>query len=152
MSGRLAFELLTPEGSKFSGDAYEIVLQTVDGQIAVLPGHVPLVTILVPGVLSIRQAANDPEERQERLACAGGVAEIDGKRVRVLADVAERAEDIDELKVKEALAKAQELKHAAADHTALADALSLIEINLARLKVTELKRRHRRQSDTLPPT
>lgn len=139
----IMFELITPEGPKFSGRAWEVILPTPQGQIAVLPHHIPLVSIISPGVISIRHHQEDPDDRMEDLACAGGVAEISGKRIRVLADSAERAEDIDEMRVKEALAKAQELRRAAADQVALTDAVGLIELNVARLKVTELKRRRR---------
>jgi F-type H+-transporting ATPase subunit epsilon len=137
------FELVTPEGLKFSGRAYEVILPSPLGQLAILPHHAPLVTMVSPGVISIRHHEEDPDEELEVLACAGGVAQISGKRVRVLADSAERAEDIDELRVKEALAKAEELRQSAADQVALADATGLIELNLARLKVAGIKRRRR---------
>lgn len=143
MSGQILFELITPEGPKFSGQAFEVILPTPDGQIAVLPHHIPLVSMISPGIISIRRRQADPDEELEHLACAGGVAEISGKRIRVLADSAERAEDIDELRAKEALARAQALRHATADQVTLADAVGLIELNVARLKVAELKRRRR---------
>lgn len=145
MRDRLLLELVTLEGSKFSGNAWEVIIPTPAGQIGVLPNHIPLVTIVSPGVISIRHHKEDPDERFEHLACAGGVAEISGKRIRVLADIAERAEDIDELRVQEALANAQQLREAAADQVAIADAVGLIELNLARLKVAKLKRRRHPQ-------
>lgn len=146
MSDQLMFELVAPEGLKFSGRTFEVILPTPEGQIAVLPHHIPLVSIVSPGVISIRHHQEDPDERLEHLACAGGVVTISGKRVRVLTDSAERAEDINELRAQEALARAQTLRHAATDQVSLADATRLIELNLARLKVAQLKRRRRPQN------
>ena len=115
----LLFELLTPEGSKFSEQVFEVMLPTTLGQVAILPNHAPLVTIVTPGVISIRRHEADADNRLEHLAAAGGVAEISGHRVRVLADSAERAEDINELAVTAALNKARELKETAASGVAL---------------------------------
>ncbi|MBW3538002.1 ATP synthase F1 subunit epsilon [Candidatus Parcubacteria bacterium] len=140
----LTFELVTPEGVKFTEEAYEVLLPTPNGQIGILPHHMPLVTLAVPGVIGIRRRADDPDSRIEHFATGGGFVEVDGKRLRLLADTAEHAEDIDELRAKEALERAQELQQTAEDHVALADATALIERNLARLKVTEIKRRHNR--------
>lgn len=144
MSDQLTFELITPEGPKFSGAVYEVILPTPTGQIALLPHHVSLIALINPGVISIRRHAEDTDDRMEDLASAGGIAEVDGKRVRVLADSAERAEDIDELRARQALEKAKFIRQSAADQVALADATGLIELNIARLKVTELKRRRRK--------
>lgn len=149
MSGEVLFELVTPDGPAFSGRAYEVMLPTPGGQIAVLPHHMPLVVLITPGVISIRHRREDTDEALEDIACAGGVAEVSGKRVRVLADVAERAEAVDELRVKEALAAARALREAAADQVAQADAVGAIELNLARLKVADLKRRRSRRTPGL---
>lgn len=139
-----SFEVLTPEGLKFQATVYEILLPTPQGMIGVLPHHIPLITLIIPGVISIRHRETDSEEQLEHLATSGGFVDIAGNRVRVLADSAQRADDIDELKVQAALAQAQELKKNARDQVSLADATALIEENLARLKVTEIKRRRRR--------
>ncbi len=139
----LLFELITPEGPKFSEEVYEVIIPTPQGYIAVLPHHVALVTMVVPGVLSIRRHAEDSDDNLEHVACAGGLAVIDAKRVRLLADSAERAADIDELRAKEALERAHAMKKTAADQATAAEAVGLLELNLARLKVAELKRRRR---------
>lgn len=142
---QLIFELITPEGIKFHKEVYEVVLPTVMGEIAVFPNHTALVTIGVPGAISVRNNPTDPDSELDRFATSGGFIEISGKWVKFLADTAEHADAIDELRAKQALERAQELKHTAEDDVALADATRLIERNLARLKVTELKRRHHRQ-------
>ncbi|MEX2054750.1 MAG: ATP synthase F1 subunit epsilon [Candidatus Andersenbacteria bacterium] len=141
MAEQFSFELVTPEGLIFQANVYEALLPTPQGQIGILPHHRKLTTVVVPGVISIRHRETDTD--MEHLATAGGFVEIEGRRVRLLADSAERADDIDEMKAKEALERAQELKKAAKDQVALADALALIEQNTVRLKVAELKRRRR---------
>jgi F-type H+-transporting ATPase subunit epsilon len=141
---QVSFELITPEGLKFQENVYEVMLPTPDGYIGVLPHHIPLITIATPGVISIRRRSDDRDEDVEHMATSGGFVEIDGKRVRLLADSAERAEDIDEFKAQEALKRAKELQTTHADQVSLADAARLIETNLARLKVAELKRRRRK--------
>ena len=143
MPAPISFELVTPAGLVFSENVYKVVLPTSEGQITVLPQHQPLVTLIVPGVISLARREDIPVENYEHIATAGGFVEIGGSRVRLLADSAERAEDIDELAVQEALARAHALRASAKDQVSLADALSLIEQNAARLKVAELKRRHR---------
>lgn len=140
----LTFELVTKEGLKFSDEGYEIILPTPQGQIAILPHHIPLVALASPGVVSIRLRQSDSDEKLEHFAVSGGLVEIDGKRVRLLADTAEQADDVDEAKAKEALEHARELIKNAKDDVALADATAMIERNLGRLKIANLKRRRRR--------
>lgn len=140
---QISFEIVTPGGLVFQEDIYQVLLPTPEGQIGVRPHHIPVVTLLVPGVISIQPQPNGTEEQWEHVATTGGFVEIDGKKVRVLADVAERADDIDELKAKEALEKARELTQTKQTQLSLADATGLLELNTARLKVAELRRKRR---------
>ena len=139
----ISFEVVTPEGLTWQEEVYSVILPSAEGEIGVLANHEPLVTIIKPGVIYIKRTPTDTPDHLEHIATAGGFAEIDAKRVRVLADVAERADDIDEMKAKEALEHAQEMRRTQKDEVALADAMGLIELNLARLKVAELKKRRR---------
>ena len=144
MPAPISFELVTPAGLIFSEDVYKVLLPTASGQIGVLPHHRPLITLVVPGVISFASHAETPESQYEHIVTAGGFAEISGAGVRLLSDHAERAEDIDALAAQEALARAEELKREAKDEVSLADALSLSEQSAVRLKVAELKRRRHR--------
>lgn len=139
----LTFELVTLEGIKFAEQCYEVMLPTPQGQIAILPHHIPLVSITVPGVISIRRNPNDGDERLEHFAGSGGLVEIEGKRVRLLADSAEAGADIDEAEAKAALEEAKQAQKQAGSQVALANAASIIEQHAARLKVAELKNRRR---------
>jgi F-type H+-transporting ATPase subunit epsilon len=142
MARLLRFEIITPEGIRFHEEVYEVLLPTPDGQIGVFPNHVPLISLIVPGVISVRKAKDTLDKDIDHFATSGGLVEIDGAHVRMLADTAEHADTIDALRAQEALHRALEIKHAAEDHVSLADATGLIERNLARLKVADLNKRH----------
>ena len=86
----LTLELVTPERSVAVETVDEVEIPGVDGYFGVLPGHTPLLVTLKVGELWYRQG-----ERKTYLSVAFGFAEILPDRVRVLADTAERAEEID---------------------------------------------------------
>ncbi len=138
----LTFELVTPEGVKFTEEAYEVLLPTPDGQIGVLPHHLPLVSLASSGVVSVRRRPQDADSQLVHFAASGGLIEIDGKRVRLLADTAEHADDIDAMKAQEALKHAKALAKSARTHVALADATAMVERYTAHIKVADIKRRH----------
>jgi F-type H+-transporting ATPase subunit epsilon len=137
-------ELITPEKKVFEQEVYETILPTASGQISVLPGHTPLITRLVPGVISVRLKKGDPDSSLDHLATAGGLAEITGNKIRILAEGAERAEDLQEMKIKQAEAAAREARKKARDDVSSANALAELEKSLAQLKVLELKKRRHR--------
>lgn len=80
---------MTLTGSKLHETVYEVMLPTPDGQIAVFPGHEPLVTLAVPGVVAVRRAKDDSDDQLEYFAISGGVVEISQTKVRILVDEAE---------------------------------------------------------------
>jgi F-type H+-transporting ATPase subunit epsilon len=141
----ITFELITPEGVKFSEECYEVLLPTPAGEMGILPHHVPLVSLAVAGVISVRKRQSDADSQLEHFATSGGMIEIDGKKVRLLADTAEHADDIDAAKAQEALERARELAGKTQDHVAVADATAIIERNMARIRVADLRRRHHKQ-------
>lgn len=140
MADSISFEIITPEGLQFQEDVYSVSLPTRDGYIGILPSHIPLITLIVPGVITIHKHKDQAFEQAERLATAGGFCDVDGKRVRLLADTAERAENIDEEKARQALAQAHAMRREAKDALTLEQAIHFIEQETARLKVLELKR------------
>lgn len=141
----LKFELVTPSGEAYSDSVYEVMLPTEAGQIAVLPNHMPLVSVATPGVISIRKREGDADSALDHFATSGGIIEIDGHVVRLLADDAEHASEVDELRAREAYEKAQAMRSTADDHVSIAEAEALLEHSMAQLKVADLKRRkHRR--------
>lgn len=153
MADSISFEVITPEGLKFQEDVYQVSLPTRDGYIGILPSHIPLITLIVPGIITIdRHRGLDEFEKRERLATAGGFCDVDGKRVRLLADTAERAEDIDEEKAKQALEQAHTMRREAKDALTLEQAVRFISEETARLKVLELKRGWRKSGQQPPHT
>jgi len=143
----MKFELITPVGIKRSEDIYEVVLPTMDGEIGVLPGHEPLVTLLEAGVMMVRYKKTDSE--MEPIAVSRGIAEITGDTVRILADEAEGSEDLVEAEVKAALARAEKMRSEAKSQVELNEAMAMLRRQGARLKVAELKRRTHRERKTL---
>lgn len=127
------FKIITPERVVFSEEVDQISLMTKSGEITVLPGHIPLVTILLPGELRYKKNG-----KESFMAVSGGFAEVrpDGSFV-VLADNAEHAHEIDIERAQAAHDRAQKLMSETAhredvDYAALQ---SKVERELARLKV-----------------
>lgn len=139
----MQFEFVTLAGPKLQKDIYEVILPTADGNIAVYAQHMPLVTTVVPGVITVRHKKGDADEARDVYATNGGVAEITGKAVRLLVDEADHADDIVEKDAAEALAAAKKLKAEAKDEIELERAEALVDREFVRLKVAEL-RRHRK--------
>ena len=88
--GALQLEIATPERQLVEMDVLEAQIPCLDGFIGVLPGHAPLVSALKPGVLTYTTSTET-----KVMAVYGGFVEVLPDRVRVLADDAERKEDID---------------------------------------------------------
>lgn len=137
-------ELITLLGVKLSQEVYEVMLPTADGEIAVFPGHEPLVTIIVPGVIAVRHKKTDTNEQLEYFAISGGVAEVSQHKVRVLVDEADHGDDIIEAESKAALDRAMEMRDTAKNQVELEKAHQLVDRHAVRLKVADLHRRHRR--------
>lgn len=129
---------MTPEKISYSEEADQVSLPTADGEITVLPNHIPLLTQLLPGELSIKKG-----NQTITMASGGGFAEISGKKVSVATDLAEKSEEINEKQAEEARKRAGE---ALKDRQRLSEeefALTAASLQkaLAQLRV---KRRHRR--------
>jgi F-type H+-transporting ATPase subunit epsilon len=142
----IRFELYTLSGVKFGEDVYEVILPTLDGQIGVLPGHMPLVSVASHGIISIRRKASDRDDDMEHYATAGGVIEVRDNVLRVLVDEADYADDISEAEAQKALELAKKMKAEAKDQVSLEQAQSLIDRHAVRIQVAGLKRRKHRQS------
>lgn len=139
----IRFELVTLEGTKFSEDVYEVVLPTPQGYIGVFPFHIPIVSIACPGVISVRHKQTDRDDQMEYFATNGGVIEVEGNNVKVLADEADHEAEINEQEAQKAFEQAQKLRAEAKDQVELNQAQNLIDRHAVRLKVAELKR-HRK--------
>jgi F-type H+-transporting ATPase subunit epsilon len=136
----LKVELITPEGIAHSEDAISVTLPTADGEITVLTGHVPLVSALAPGSMIVRT-----KDGESLFAVARGVVEVGPTSVRVLSDIADRAEGLEEAAIEQAKERAEKLvsekRH---DAEGFAEATAILEKELARLRV--VRRRPARRS------
>jgi len=137
-------QLITLQGVSVDTDIYELMAPTAAGEIAVFPGHEPLVTMATPGALAVRYEKGDKDEELEYFAVSGGVIEISPTAIRVLVDEADRGDEITEAETKAALERAQKLKSEAKSQVELEKATELIDRSMVRLRVAELQRRRRR--------
>lgn len=106
----LTLEIVTPEAKVYSDTIDSVVVPTVEGEIGVLPGHIPLLTQVEHGELRVTKGGTT-----HWLAVGGGFAQIDGDCVRVLAEHAITEEKIDENAVEAAMKRAQDEIKAAKD-------------------------------------
>lgn len=132
MPKKIHFQIVTPEKVVYKDDVDSITLFTQTGEITVLPNHAPLISSLKSGEAIIKK---DGEEFS--IAVSGGFLQIQPKnKVVVLADTAERAEEISEERADEARKRAEEiLKEKRLDKAELATAAAALEKSLIRLKV-----------------
>lgn len=136
---KLRFKIVTPERIVFEDSAVDaVILPTEEGEITVLPHHIPLVSLLRAGVLRIKKGTEETP-----LAVSSGIIEVDGKHITVLADTAEQTDELEEEKIEKAREAAQKLmKEKRGDMEAYVEATTALERELARLKVAKLKRRY----------
>ena len=99
----LQLEIVTPEKLVYSDTIETVVLPTVEGEVGILPGHLPLLTQLEPGELRVMKAS-----KPETLAVGGGFVEVSADKVSVLAESAIDVEEIDETAVEKAMERAQQ--------------------------------------------
>lgn len=129
----IKFQIITPERVVFSDEIDQVTLNTRDGEITVLPHHAPLVTALNPGELICKKG-----ESEYPMAVSGGFAEIrPDNTVIILADTAEKAEEIDVTRAEEAKERAlktmQESRQL--DHAEFAALQATLDRAMLRLKV-----------------
>ncbi len=135
----IRLDIVSAERVVFSEDVDVVIAPGVEGQLGILPHHTPLMTTLQAGELRTRKGGEEFS-----LAISGGFLEVRPDRVIVLADAAERAEEIDVARAEEAKRRAQERlsdQHAAGLDTARTEAA--LHRSLARLKVVEARRRRK---------
>lgn len=134
---KLKLEIVTPESKVFSDDVDMVVLPGVEGQLGILPMHVPLLTQLLPGELHIMQ-----EGKQKDIVVGTGFVEVSQTQVSVLTDMAMGEAEIDESATEQAVKRA-EADLASKDLTG--EAVGEVQAALAR-SLAALKFKRRRKS------
>ena len=137
-------QLITLNGIRVDDDIYEMIAPTSAGEIAVFPGHEPLVTLAVPGALAVRHKKGDADKELEYFAISGGIVEINPQSIRVLVDEADHGDDIIEAESQAALERALKLRDEAKNQVDLDKARELIDRHQVRLQVADLHRHRRR--------
>lgn len=135
---KLKLEIVTAERVVYSEEVDVVVPPGVEGQLGILPQHAPLMTMLQPGELLVRK---DGEE--ESIFVSGGFLEVRGDKVVVLADTAERADEIDLDRVEDAKHRADERMKSPSTDADLAGAQAAMMRSLMRLKVAEKRKKKR---------
>jgi len=141
-------EVVTVERQLYAGEADMVLAPGAWGQLGILPHHAPLITDLTEGELIIRREGQE----DVLIAIHGGFMEVRGNKVTVLADVAERAEEIDIARAEAARARAEALLKRAASDEEFERARAALRRATLRLRVAERRRRWPRERPQMTPS
>jgi len=139
----IRLDIVTAERLVYSEEVDAVIAPGIEGQLGILPHHAPLMTTLQAGEMVVRKGGDEFS-----LAISGGFLEVRPDRIIVLADTAERDEEIDLARAEEAKRRAQERLSQRIPEVDMGQAEAALRRSLARLKVAE-KRRRRRAPGTL---
>ena len=135
----LKLDIVTATKTVLSEDVDMVIAPGAAGELGILPRHEPLLTTLKPGELRVQQNG-----QWDTLAVAGGFMQVDQRGVSILADAAERGEEIDEARAEAARGRAEsELQSAqsAGDTQAQAQAQLALLRAIARISVAQRRQR-----------
>jgi len=137
----IRLDIVTAEQSVYSEDVDMVIAPGVQGQLGILPHHAPLMTMLEPGELVVKKGSEE-----FYMAVSGGFLEVRPDRIIVLADSAERAEEIDMARAEEAKRRAEKrLEEKYVPEVDAARAEAALRRSLIRLKIAERRRKRRPQ-------
>jgi len=143
---KLNVDIVTAERLVYSEqEVDELIVPGIEGELGVLPLHAPLLTMIQPGVLRVVKGGEEVA-----MAITGGFIEVRDNRVTILADAAERGEEVDVVRAEEARRSAQE-RLAAREPADIALAEAALKHALIRLKASEMVRRRRRPAGPSGP-
>lgn len=100
----LLLEIITPEKVIYKDEVQEVIVPTVNGEIAILPNHINLLTQINPGELIIKKGTNE-----HYLAITGGFLEVADNKISILAEYAVKAQDIEVARAMEAKKRAEKV-------------------------------------------
>lgn len=125
--------VVSAEENLFSGSIEALQITGSEGELGIMPGHAPLLTSLKPGMARIVKKGG----AEEIIYISGGMLEVQPNNVTVLADVATRADDLDEQAAEEAKQRAQEHLNAHGDDVNYAEAAAELARAVAQLRVIQ---------------
>ncbi len=128
----IKFEIVTPEQVILKEEVVRATIPTKSGEVTILPDHIPLVSILQPGLIEVEKASGDIEV----MVVSGGFLEVLSGKIVILADYAERATSLDENIIEVARAKAEQAKLEAKnrDDVEFTEVAAKLEIELFKTK------------------
>ncbi len=127
----LKLEITTPDAKVYSDDVEMVVVPGIEGELGILPRHIPLLTAIKPGELKVTKNGQNIY-----LAVGEGFVEVTQERVSVLTDMAIEEKAIDEAAAQEAIRRAEEaMKHPNIGHEEVAAVQATLQKSLAQLHV-----------------
>ena len=105
MSDQLNLEVVTPHRTVLVEDVESVTLPGIEGELGILPEHIPLLTTLDTGIMSYKSSSG----KTQAIAVHWGYAQVEGNSVRVLAELAETADEIDIERAKDAEKRAKDI-------------------------------------------
>jgi F-type H+-transporting ATPase subunit epsilon len=142
----LTLQIITPERVLFEeGDVTSVTITGIEGELTILPSHSPLMTELRPGPLLFRKGGDEID-----VALSGGFLEVRDDKVVVLADTAERSDEIDLARAEEARQRAQQQLATREGGIDIALVMASLEKAQARVRVAERRTRRRGGSAGAP--
>ena len=131
----MRLDIITAEKLVYSDEVSSVVAPGLAGQLGILPNHAPLLTSLKPGELKVLK-----EGEESNIAVSGGFLEVLQNVVTILADTAERAEDIDFERAEAAMKRAQDKVNSSDSDMDLEKAIQALKRSQARVYVSKRKR------------
>jgi len=131
MAKTFKLEIVTPERCVLEMDASSVIVPGVEGYLGILADHAPLISELALGKVTVK----DESGNETLLAISGGFMEVRSNVVRILADSAELAEEIDVSRAQEAVKRAEARLQEAAAHVDRARAEAALERAINRLRI-----------------
>lgn len=137
---KLTLQVITPTNIVLSEEVDEITVNTISGEISILPNHVKLLTRVSPGEMIIKNGG-----KIHPFAITGGFLEVEDNKVKILADYAVRADDIEIAKAKEAQERAEKVMKNKLTENEFITAQAELRKAILELKVANKHRNRRNQ-------
>mgnify|MGYP001597082112 CR=1 FL=1 len=134
----LYLSIITPEKVVYEDEVNEVVAPTINGEIAILPNHVNLLTQVNPGELIVKKGSSS-----QSLAITGGFLEVNSNKISIVADYAVKAQDIEVARVTEAKRRAEKIMSEKATDNEMKIAQGELIKSILELKIAA---KHKRRS------
>jgi F-type H+-transporting ATPase subunit epsilon len=131
----IQLEIVSPERRAYADEVDMVIVPGIDGELGILPHHTPLLSALGTGELRIKKAGTE-----QLMLISGGFVEVRPDRVVVMADLAERSDEIDEAKAVEARKRAEAELEETRDPVDIARVRAALQTALMRERIATRRR------------